>query len=81
VSNQQIYNFLLGLSILIAVVFIVLILVTSKGDAMSGGGAVRTTFKGRATVDDQIAKLNMYLAGAFLVSMIVLDYFANRLPR
>ncbi|MBL8059663.1 MAG: preprotein translocase subunit SecG [Chthonomonas sp.] len=77
-SNQQIYNFLLGLAILIAAVFIVLILVTSKGDAMSGGGAVRTTFKGRATVDDQIAKLNMYLAGGFLVAMIALDYFANR---
>lgn len=78
-GNLQIYNFLLGLAILVAVVFIALILITSKGDAMSGGGAVRTTFKGRATVDDQIAKLNMYLAGGFLVAMIALDYFANRI--
>lgn len=78
-SNLQIYNVLLGLAILIAFVFIALILVTSKGDAMSGGGQVRTTFKGRATVDDQIAKVNMYLAGSFVVAMIALDYFANRL--
>ena len=77
-SNLQVYNFLLGLALLIAIVFIALILITSKGDAMSGGGAVRTTFKGRATVDDQIAKVNMYLAASFVVTMIALDYFANR---
>lgn len=78
-SNAQIYNFLLGLAVLTAIVFVALILITSKGDAMSGGGQVRTTFKGRATVDDQIAKVNMYLAGSFVVMMIALDYFANRM--
>ncbi len=71
--NQAVYNVILGITLLVALTLILLIQFTSKGDAMSGGGNVRTTFKGRATVDDQIAKMTIYLVGGFLALMITLD--------
>jgi preprotein translocase subunit SecG len=76
VRNQAIYNVILGITLLVALALILLIQFTSKGDAMSGGGQIRTTFKGRATVDDQIAKLTIYLVGGFVALMITLDVLA-----
>jgi preprotein translocase subunit SecG len=53
-------------------------MITSKGDAMSGGGSVRTNFKGRATVDDQIARLTGFLALGFVVAMLIADVLAKK---
>lgn len=66
------------LAIIVAIVFIGLIYFTSKGDAMSSGGSVRTSFKGRATFDDQISRVTMILGGAFVVLMILLDVLAPK---
>lgn len=77
-GNSVIYNVILGVAVFMAITFTLLILVTSKGDAMSGGGQIRTTFKGRATVEDQIAKLTLGLAGGFIVLMLTLDFIASR---
>lgn len=74
---QTLYYVLLGLAVFIAVVFIGTVFLTGKGDAMSGGGSVRTTFKGRATFDDQMFKITVGLAGGFMVLMIVLDMIGN----
>jgi preprotein translocase subunit SecG len=53
---------------------------TGKGDAMSGGGgAVRTSFKGKASFDDQIFRVTLMLGGSFLVAMVVLDMLAARI--
>jgi len=73
VRNQAVYNVILGITLILALALILLIQFTSKGDAMSGGGNVRTTFKGRATVDDQIAKMTIYFAAGFIALMITLD--------
>ena len=72
---KTVYYIVLGLAVLVAVVFALLIFVTGKGDAMSGGGgSIRTTFKGRATFDDAISKMTMYLGGGFIFLMLVLDW-------
>lgn len=69
------YNILLGLGILVAVVFTALVFLTGKGDAMSGGSSsVRTTFKGKASFDDQISRITLYLGGGFMFVMLLLDW-------
>lgn len=69
------YNILLGLAILVAIVFIGIVFVTGKGDAMSsGGGGIRTTFKGKASIEDQISRMTLYLGGGFMFIMLVLDW-------
>lgn len=74
------YKFVLGLAVLVTVLFVALVIITGKGDAMSsGGGAIRTSFKGKASFDDQISKVISILAGSFMVLMIVLDLLNNRL--
>lgn len=45
---------------------------------MSGGSAVRTTFKGKASFDDLISKITLYLGVSFMVIMLALDYVANQ---
>lgn len=74
------YNVLLVLAAIIAVVMSLLIFFTGKGDAMSGGGGgVRTSFKGKASFDDQMYRITVSLGGAFLVLMIVLDIISSRI--
>jgi len=63
----------MAIGILVAVLFTALILLTGKGDAMSGGGSVRTTFKGKASFDDQISRVTLYLGIGFMVLMLVID--------
>lgn len=64
----------MGIGLLVAVVFSALVLITGKGDAMSGGGSgVRTTFKGKASVDDQISKMTLFLGIGFMALMLVID--------
>ncbi len=69
------YNILLGLGILVAIAFSGLVFLTGKGDAMSGGSSsVRTTFKGKASFDDQISKVTLLLGIGFMALMLILDY-------
>lgn len=77
---QNAYNILMGLAVVVALAFTVLVFVTGKGDAMSGGtSGIRTTFKGKASIEDQIAKLTMGLGISFMVLMLVLDAIGVRL--
>ena len=69
-----VYYTLLALAVLVAVFFTLLILVTSKGDAMSaGGGQIRTSFKGKATIDEQISRVTLIMGVVFMVLMLGLD--------
>ncbi len=77
---QIVYNILLGICLAVAVVFATLVFVTGKGDAMSGGGSsVRTTFKGKASFDDQISRVTLYLGVAFMLLALVLDWLGTRI--
>lgn len=78
---QIAYTVFLILGIIVAVLFSLLVFLTGKGDAMSGGGGIRTTFKGKASFDDAISKLTLYLGGAFMAIMLIIDVLGNRLPR
>lgn len=76
---QSAYNVLLFLAIVVAIVFALLVLVTGKGDAMSGGGSVRTSFKGKASFDDFMSRWTMILGAIFFALMIVIDSVSNRM--
>jgi protein translocase SecG subunit len=72
------YKIMLGVGLLIAVVFALLVFLTGKGDAMSGGGGtVRTTFKGKASFDDLISRMTLILGAAFMALMLAIDVVAN----
>ena len=74
-----VYNILLVLGIIVAIAFTGLVFLTGKGDAMSGGSSsVRTSFKGKASFDDQISKVTFILGGVFMVIMLVLDLLAAK---
>ena len=69
---------------IVAIVFSALVFLTGKGDAMSGGGSVRTTFKGKASFDDFMSRLTLYLGIGFMALMLVIDVLgaqASRLPK
>ena len=72
-----VYNIARGLGILVAIVFSLLVLVTGKGDAMSGGGSVRTSFKGKASFDDQMSRWTLILGVGFMVLMVVIDVLSK----
>lgn len=78
---QILYTILLVLGILVAIVFTAIVFLTGKGDAMSGGGGVRTTFKGKAGFDDIMSRLTLGLGIAFMALMLAIDVIGNRLPR
>jgi len=82
-DSKTIYYIVLGLAVLVAIVFALLIFVTGKGDAMSGGsGSIRTTFKGRATFDDAVSNLTLWLGAGFIVLMLLLDWMGTQIfPR
>ena len=72
--GDGIYNLLLIVGVIVSALFTLLILVTSKGDAMSAGGSgIRTTYKGKATIDDQIGRVTIAIACIYVCLMIVLD--------
>ena len=75
---MTLYNVLLGLGVLIALLFSALVFLTGKGDAMSGGGSIRTTYKGKASFDDLMSKMTLYLGIGFLALMIIIDAISNR---
>lgn len=78
---QITYNILLSLGLLVAIGFALLVFATGKGDAMGGGGSVRTTFKGKASFDDLISKLTLYLGVSFMGLMLILDVVSNMLHK
>ncbi len=78
---QTAYYIVLGVASLVAIAFIALVFITGKGDAMSGGGQVRTSFKGKASFDDQVSKLTIYLASIFVALMLMLDWLGARIAR
>ena len=68
-------------AVIVAVLFTLVVFVTGKGDAMSGAGGVRTSFKGKASFDDIMSKLTLYLGIGFMALMLVLDLISNHLPK
>ena len=76
---QTAYNVLLFIAIVIAIVFSVLVLITGKGDAMSGGGSVRTSFKGKASFDDYMSRLTLILGTSFFALMLLIDGVSNKI--
>jgi len=74
---QTIYNISIGIGILVAFLFSALVLITGKGDAMSGGSGVRTTFKGKAGFDDFMSKLTLGLGIGFMALMLIIDVLSH----
>jgi len=73
------YKIITVVAIFVAVVFVLVVLVTGKGDAMSGGSSgVRTTFKGKAGFEDKMYVMTMWLGGIFMFLMVLLDFLAER---
>lgn len=73
------YKILLGLTVFVAVMLSLIIFVTGKGDAMSGGASsVRTTFKGKASFEDQMSRFTLFLAIGFMGLCVILDVVAHR---
>ena len=72
------YYILLWFAIFLSIVFVALIYFTGKGDAMSGSGSIRTTFKGKASIEDKIARLTYILAAVFMALMLGLDLLSAR---
>lgn len=71
------YNIVLVVAVIVAVLFSLIVFATGKGDAMSGGGSVRTTFKGKASFEDQMSRMTLYFGIAFMALMLVLDALAK----
>ena len=76
---NTLYNVFMGLAIIVAVLFAGLVLITGKGDAMSGGGSVRTTFKGKASFEDYMSRATLFLGVGFLALMVLIDAVGNRM--
>lgn len=74
---QAIYNISIGVGILVAFLFSALVLITGKGDAMSGGSGVRTTFKGKAGYDDFMSRLTLGLGIGFMALMLLIDVLSH----
>lgn len=68
------YNIIVGISVVVAIAIIAGVFLFGKGDAMSGGSSgIRTTFKGKASFEDQIAKVTLITGGIFMLLMLILD--------
>ena len=79
---QNLYNVVLILAVVIAVVFSALVFVTRKGDAMSSGGSVvRTTFKGKASFDDQISRVTFGMGVGFMLLMVALGFISHQINK
>lgn len=80
---MQIFDHILTvIAIIVALVFVFVVFITGKGDAMSGGGSgVRTSFKGKASFDDIMSRLILGFGIGFMVLMIVLNLLGNELAK
>jgi protein translocase SecG subunit len=76
---NTVYSVMLGLGLFVAVVYVLLVLITGKGDAMSGGNSVRTTFKGKASFEDRMSQVTFGLAVCFMFLMLALDFVQQRI--
>ncbi len=75
------YNVLVVLAIIVSVLFTLLVIATGKGDAMSGSTGVRTSYKGKATIEDRISQLTFGLGVGFMALMLLLDLVSNHVKR
>ena len=75
---HSLYTVLLVLGFIVAVLFSALVFITGKGDAMSGSGSVRTTFKGKASFDDYMSRTSLILGLSFMAIMLALDIISSR---
>ncbi len=73
------YNLFLVLGVIVSIVFSGLVFLTGKGDAMSGSGSIRTSYKGKASFDDIISRITLGTGIAFMVLMVIVDALGNRL--
>ena len=46
---------------------------------LSGGGSIRTTYKGKASFDDQMSRATMVLGISFMVLMLVIDALSRQI--
>ena len=76
---ENLYRILIGVGVLVAILFSVLVLITGKGDAMSGGSGVRTTFKGKATYDDIMSRWTLYLGIGFMGIALLVDVLGSHM--
>ena len=58
---------------------LLLVYFTGKGDAMSGSGGVRTTFKGKASFEDTMSRATLFLGIGFMALMLIIDAIGNRI--
>lgn len=77
---NTIYDILLVLALIAAILFSGLVLITGKGDAMSGGSSgVRTSFKGKANFDDIMSQWTLGFGIAFMALTFVVDVLSSRM--
>ncbi len=75
------YKILMGIEVFVALLLTAIIFVTGKGDAMSSGASgVRTTFRGKASFDDKVARVVVGLGCTFILLAIILDVMAKNSP-
>jgi len=77
-NMTTLYYILLGICTFLAIIVIVLATVTGKGDAMSGGGSVRTSFRGKDSIEDKIAGMILILGLVFMAVCLLLDFMSVR---
>jgi preprotein translocase subunit SecG len=78
---QLTYNIFMIVGVLLAIVFSALVLITGKGDAMSGGSSIRTSFKGKASFDDIMSNWTLYIGVGFMAVALLIDILGARLPK
>ena len=76
---NALYNVAIVLGVIVSIVFSALVFLTGKGDAMSGSGSIRTSYKGKASFDDIISRVTLYTGIGFMVLMILVDALGNRI--
>ena len=74
---EILYKIFYSGGLLIAILFSLVVLITGKGDAMSGGSGVRTTFKGKANFDDFMSRWTLYLGVALFGFVLAVDIMVN----
>jgi protein translocase SecG subunit len=75
------YKILYGSGLLVAILFAAVVMITGKGDAMSGGGGVRTTFKGKAGFDDYMSRATLILGILLFALVLFVDVLANHVSQ
>jgi preprotein translocase subunit SecG len=76
---DTVYKVLIATGVLVAIFFSLLVLITGKGDAMSGGGGVRTSFKGKATYDDIMSRWTLILGICFMAIALIIDIIGSHM--